>query len=53
MAWFVAHGEEEDDLEWDEDDEMLHVGGYWSDCHPVIEFDDGKVARWWRSEAWE
>jgi hypothetical protein len=53
VAWFVAHGEEEDDLEWLEEDDELHVGGYWSDAHPVVEFEDGKVARWWRSEYWD
>ena len=56
MAWFVAHGEAEEDLELrlDEDgDGALHVGGYWSDAHPVVEFEDGIVARWYRSGYWD
>ena len=56
MAWFVAHGETEEDLELDLDEDgdgALHVGGYWSDSHPVVEFEDGVVARWYRSEDWD
>lgn len=56
MEWLQAHGCEEVDLdvEIDEDgDGELHVGGYWSDTHPVIEFEDGAVVRWYRSEDWD
>ncbi len=56
LAWFVAHGEDEDvlDLDLDEDgDGQLDVGGYWSDSHPVIEFEDGRVVRWYRSDDWD
>lgn len=53
MAWFVAHGEKEENLEWLCGDDELHVGGYWADSHPVIEFENGVVVRWWRSEDWD
>jgi hypothetical protein len=53
VTWFVAHGVAIEDLEYDEIDESIDVGGYWSDSHPVIEFEDGIVARWFRSEDWD
>lgn len=71
VEWLVAHGEREEDIEWDgdhtpiatllalpEDDDYrlcpdLHVGGYWSDEHLIIEFEDGIVRRWYRSWCWD
>lgn len=34
-------------------DGALFLGGYWSDEQPVIEFEDGHVVRWYRSESWD
>ena len=31
----------------------LFLDGYWSDRTPVIAFEDYKVARWYRLEAWD
>ena len=31
----------------------LFLGGYWSDEEPVISFEDGHVARWYRSGSWD
>ena len=57
LAWFVAHGEDADELELSEVDAdgdcQLDVGGYWRDSHPVVEFEGGVVARWYRSEDWD
>lgn len=53
VAWFVAHGVAIEELEYDEIGECIDVGGYWSDSHPVIEFEDGVVVRWFRSEDWD
>ena len=71
VEWLVAHGEREEDIEWDtahtpiatllampadEDYRLfpdLHVGGFWSDEHLVIEFEDGIVRRWYRSGCWD
>ena len=49
--WFVAHGEDADELEVVDGD--LYVGGYWADEVPVVEFEQGKVVRWYRSSAWD
>lgn len=56
MEWLKAHGCEESDLDVEIDEDgwgQIDVGGYWSDAHPVIEFEDGVVARWYRSEDWD
>lgn len=34
-------------------DGALFLGGYWSDEEPVIEFEDGRVVRWYRSGSWD
>lgn len=56
IEWLQAHGCEESDLDVEIDEDgwgQIDVGGYWSDTHPVIEFEDGIVARWYRSEDWD
>ena len=56
MEWLQAHGFKEADLDVEIDEEgwgQIDVGGYWSDEHPVIEFEDGVVARWYRSDDWD
>lgn len=56
LAWFVAHGEDKDDLDLDLDEDgdgRLDIGGYWSDSHPVVEFEDGRVVCWYRSDDWD
>ena len=54
MAW-LAQTFEGEDLEVQDDgdgDFTVYVGGYYSDECPVVEFEDGYVARWYRAEAW-
>lgn len=54
--WLKANDEDYDnDFEviGDEDYAYGHVGGYYSDYAPCIEFENGKVVRWYRGEAWD
>ena len=68
VDWFVAHGEELEDIEWDScgspvadllaDEKKqqscaLFIGGYWADGVPTVEFEDGKVSRWYRGIYWD
>ena len=63
LDWLVAHGMDIDDCDCGDcvdlddvdldGDFTLYVTGYWSDFSPVIEFEDGHVARWYRDGAWD
>jgi hypothetical protein len=62
LEWLVAHGVDLEECECGDEvaieevdldgDFSLYVGGYWSDCSPVIVFRKGVVARWYRSGEW-
>ena len=56
LEWLEAHGVDEAEFELEIDEDgwgQIDIGGYWSDAHPVIEFEGGVVARWYRSEDWD
>jgi len=63
LEWLEAHGVDLEECDCGDEvylkdvdldgDFCLYVGGYWADFSPVIEFEDGHVARWWRSGAWD
>lgn len=40
-------------LEEENFDGCLFVDGYWADFSPVIDFEDGRVVRWYRDGAWD
>lgn len=63
LEWLTAHGVDLDqcdcgdelgleDVDLDGDFELF-LGGFWSSEVPVIEFEDGHVARWYRSASWD
>jgi hypothetical protein len=56
VEWLLNKGEKLEDIEIDIDEEgdgQIDVGGYYSDSHPVIEFENGYVTKWYRSEDWD
>ena len=61
LEWLVVHGIDLEDCDCGDGigledvdldgDFRLYVDGYWADFSPVIVFEDGRVARWYRSGA--
>ena len=62
LAWLTAHGVDLEDCDCGDGVELedvdldgdfvLYIGGYWCDCVPIIDFEDGHVVRWYRSGVW-
>ena len=67
IEWFEENGYDRDEIGWkydlpleyllnDEEEQEeceLYIGGFWSDNRIVIEFENGKVARWYHGQPWD
>lgn len=67
IEWFEQNGYEREEFDWncdlpleillndeeEQEDCELYLGGFWADNKIVIEFENGKVARWYHGQPWD
>ena len=67
IEWLEQNGFDREEIEWHPDFPLeyllenekkqkrcnLYIGGYWANNRIVIEFENGKVARWYHGQPWD